>query len=189
MEKKEKIPDAKEKRTYETLEQRKKGVLIRKAQFEDLLDIVSLYKSVVKGMQRAGIIQWDEEYPTREVFSGDIEKQNMYLYILREKLVGAVVLNLEPYSGYSLGDWKYPSDSYYVLHRLCVDPSVQGQGVATELMYFCEDILREKGISCVRLDTFSGNHPALLLYKKVGYEGVGVMAMRKGLYFLYEKKI
>lgn len=52
-----------------------------------------------------------------------------------------------------------------------------------------EEYLRNKGIECVRLDAFSKNPSALRMYEKIGYRRSGEIYWRKGLFYLYEKKL
>ena len=56
-------------------------------------------------------------------------------------------------------------------------------------MQLIEDILRTRGIETIRLDAFSLNPIALKMYEKLGYQRVGEVTWRKGLFYLFEKKI
>jgi hypothetical protein len=49
---------------------------------------------VVIGMREAGIEQWDEVYPTRQVLQSDVREGSLYAGLLDAGyLVGVVVLN------------------------------------------------------------------------------------------------
>ena len=76
-----------------------------------------------------------------------------------------------------------------VLHRLCVHPDFQGQGVARQAMDYLENEVRARGIQTIRLDAFSQNPTALHLYESRGYQKAGEISYRKGLFYLYEKKL
>lgn len=54
-------------------------------------------------------------------------------------------------------------------------------------MHFIETSVKEKGIEAVRLDVFSQNPYALRLYQKCGYQEVGTVQWRKGIFYLMEK--
>jgi ribosomal protein S18 acetylase RimI-like enzyme len=76
-----------------------------------------------------------------------------------------------------------------VLHRLCVNPKVQRQGIGARILSLAENAARESGYGAVRLDAFSQNPAALKLYAKSGYRYVGNVFFRKGKFFCYEKKL
>ena len=103
----------------------------------------------------------------------------------------AVAFSLE-YGGegdYEPAEWRYPADRFAVLHRLCVHPDFQGRGVAREAMDHIEKRARGQGAQALRLDAFSQNPSALRLYERRGYEKAGEIRYRKGLFYLYEKRL
>lgn len=52
-----------------------------------------------------------------------------------------------------------------------------------------EEILKTEGIQSIRLDTFSLNPYALKMYQTLGYQKVGEVKWRKGLFYLFEKQL
>jgi ribosomal protein S18 acetylase RimI-like enzyme len=56
-------------------------------------------------------------------------------------------------------------------------------------MLMIEELLREKGVESIRLDAFSLNPVALGMYNRLGYKKVGEVIWRKGLFYLFEKKL
>jgi len=54
-------------------------------------------------------------------------------------------------------------------------------------MNFAEEYARSSGYSSIRLDAFLQNKAALKLYEKRGYENVGTVVFRKGVFNCYEK--
>lgn len=87
------------------------------------------------------------------------------------------------------GNWQYEHLCYSVIHRLCVNPLYQNKGVGAKTMQYIKDILRSESFEAVRLDAFSQNPAALNLYRKLGYNKVGEILFRKGLFYLFEKKL
>lgn len=73
------------------------------------------------------------------------------------------------------------------MHRLCVNPVFQNQGIARRTMEHIEQEAAAKGIQAIRLDVFSQNPHALKLYRNRGFEEVGTTQWRKGLFYLMEK--
>ncbi len=166
-----------------------KEMEFRLGKLTDLDEICELVKLAIKNMDGQGILQWDELYPMREDFEEDVKKQELYICILDKKIVAIYVLNQECDEDYASGRWKYPDASYIVLHRLCVNPSVQNQGIATKVIRHIFAQVNEMKIESIRLDAFSSNPYALRMYDKLGFEIVGEVEFRKGRFYLMEKKI
>jgi ribosomal protein S18 acetylase RimI-like enzyme len=164
-------------------------LLLRKANLEDLNDIIDIFKNAIKVMDNNGIHQWDNVYPNEEILNEDILSNDMFLCELENQIASVFVLNQDCDEEYSNGSWQYKEASYFVIHRLCVNPVFQGKGIGTRTMLLIEEFLRNKSIETIRLDAYSLNPIALKMYEKLGYKKVGRVNWRKGLFYLYEKKI
>lgn len=164
-------------------------MIIRKADLEDLNIIISIFESGIKTMCNSGIYQWDDIYPTSDVIKEDILKNEMYVGTKDNIIVSAFAVNNECDEQYKNGMWKYSSENYAVIHRLCVNPDYQNQKIARNTMIEIEEILTKQGVESIRLDAFSLNPYALKLYENLGYEKVGEASWRKGLFYLLEKKL
>ncbi|MGN1148304.1 MAG: GNAT family N-acetyltransferase [Lachnospiraceae bacterium] len=159
----------------------------RPGQPADIAEIVSLVQAAIENMNRQNINQWDALYPTEADFRDDIEKGQLYVGIMDEKIAVIYVLNRECDEAYQNGAWQYPSASFCVIHRLCVNPDFQNRGVGALTMEHIEKELATRGIQAIRLDAFSQNPYAIKLYKGLGYQVVGHADWRKGRFFLMEK--
>jgi ribosomal protein S18 acetylase RimI-like enzyme len=58
------------------------------------------------------------------------------------------------------------------LHRLYLDPSVHGKGVAKDLMLLVEKIAKENKLDFIWLEAMSEKPQAKLFYEKMGFEWV-----------------
>jgi ribosomal protein S18 acetylase RimI-like enzyme len=161
--------------------------IFRRASETDADEVAALFQAALRHLRAEGIDQWDELYPDRAILEEDIAKGEMYLLIDEGKLASAVVLNEEQYEEYSTAGWIDRDGRTAVVHRLCVHPDLQGQGVGRETMRRCEELLAEAGYSSARLDAFSENRAALRLYEGLGYCRRGTAVFRKGAFGLYEK--
>ncbi len=161
----------------------------RKAVPEEAVKVFSIYRAAVRRMQAAGIDQWDDVYPTLSVIEQDIANGEMSIGLTGDDIACAFVLNSEQWQGYENGDWHYPNLPFLVLHRLCVNPACQGQGVGKQAMKYIEALLKEEGIEVVRLDSFPQNTNAIRLYEKLNYIKIGEAIFRKGTFYLFEKKL
>jgi len=164
-------------------------ITIRKASISDLKTICDLYNTAIQVMDDNNIHQWDTLYPNEDLLKDDILKNQMYIADIENQIASVFVLNQEYDTEYANGNWKYKDSAFTVVHRLCVNPRFQNQGVGTKTMQTLEKILQREGAESIRLDTFSQNPFALRMYEKLGYRRVGEANWRKGLFYLYEKKI
>lgn len=155
----------------------------------DFSELMALYRAGTRRMDEQGIFQWDDIYPDRRVISEDISRGMMEVGRIGERIAVAYSIELCKRGGYESAAWRYDEPVFAVLHRLCVHPFDQGKGVARETMAHMEESVRSVGIYAVRLDAFSQNPAALRLYESNGYRKAGEIAYRKGLFYLYEKKL
>jgi ribosomal protein S18 acetylase RimI-like enzyme len=160
---------------------------IRKVGSGELKNASNLFSRAVANMIACGIYQWDEIYPDESTLSEDIAKGEMYGFYQDETLCGVIVLNevqLEPYVEVN---WSFEDTKPLVVHRLCIHPDFQSRGTAYTLMKFAEDFAARNGYRSIRLDAFKNNPAALRLYQRLGYQMRGVIELRKGTFFCYEK--
>ena len=161
----------------------------RRAGTDDLDELVALYGAAAQDMREKGIDQWDEYYPDREILAEDVESGDMTLGLLDGRLACAWVVNREYEPEYELGAWEHTEGDFCVLHRLCVNPEMQGRGLARQAMARMEKNARDQGFDSVRLDVFSQNLHAQRLYERLGYRRTGEVRFRKGIFYLMEKKL
>ena len=160
---------------------------IRAAEPNDLEEIMRLIGGAVEEMERTDIHQWDEVYPTKEDMRVDITRGCSYVGIIDGSIAVVYAVNKDCDEQYKNGAWDYDGDGYIVIHRLCVSPEHQHQGIAKETLKHIEDETRRRGTKAVRLDVFCENPYALRLYSGNGYREVGRAHWRKGEFLLMEK--
>ena len=159
------------------------------AQAEELAEILLLFRAATTRMDAHGVYQWDEIYPDEGILSEDIARGNMTIGKIDGRIAVAFMLDFCEDSDYETAAWRYCAQDIVVLHRLCVHPDFQGQGVARQAMDYLENEVRARGVQTIRLDAFSQNPAALHLYESRGYQKAGEISYRKGLFYLYEKKL
>lgn len=161
----------------------------RTADGKDLEEIVLLVQNAIRRMEDNNIHQWDELYPAAEDFENDIKNGDLYVGTIDEEIAVVFALNRECDEDYKNGEWVHPEKSYYVIHRLCVNPAFQNRGVAARTMHYIEDMLKDRGIQAIRLDVFCNNPYSQKLYAGAGYAKTGTVEWRKGKFYLMEKYI
>jgi ribosomal protein S18 acetylase RimI-like enzyme len=161
----------------------------RTGKLEDLDEICHLVLAAIAQMDVLGIHQWDELYPAREDFADDIRKEQLQIGIVNDVIAVIFVVNQECDGEYENGFWEYPNDRHCIIHRLCVNPAFQHQGIAKRTIEYAENQIMDNGFQAVRLDVFAENPWAMKLYEGLGYRKVGFADWRKGRFYLMEKHL
>lgn len=164
-------------------------MLYRQAREQEIESICILVKDAITNMEKHNIFQWDNRYPIKEDFMEDIRKGQLYVGLLDDDIAVIYTINTECDVEYQNGDWKYWDCEYCVLHRLCVNPKYQNQGIAKSTLMYIEEKLQKMNISAIRLDVYSNNPFALALYFNSRYEKVGFIDRSKGRFYLMEKYV
>ncbi len=159
----------------------------RLAIIDDMEDICRMIDAAKELMATQGINQWDEVYPACEDFEEDIKKKTLYLAIKDNQLAAIYVISEECDDEYLKCEWENKKPC--IIHRFCVSPSFQHNGIGNVVLRHIEKQLIEAGYDSVRLDVFTQNPYALRLYEKNGYVKRGFADWRKGRFLLMEKKL
>jgi len=166
-------------------------MIIRKAIKSDLDNIMLMYKSCVKGMLANDIDQWDETYPNAGVIIEDLIAQTYFAAIENNIIIGGINIDQNQDKTYLDIDWEDKSNSFLVVHRLGVKEEFWEKKIGKELMVFAENLVIEKGLRSIRLDTYSGNPKAMEFYRRLGYRELGSINLKpnKNEYYCFEKII
>lgn len=147
--------------------------MIRKATSSDIESILLITKACARHMISNGIYQWNEHYPNAEAFQNDIKRDELYVLINENDILGSVVISTLMDDEYNNIQWLTPNDKNIYIHRLAVHPDYQGRGFAQKLMDFAEKFALEHGYRSIRLDTFSQNNRNQKFYELRGYKRLG----------------
>lgn len=160
-----------------------------KADKSQLDKIFSVYQNAIITMEKKNIHQWDDIYPDKTVLAEDIEKEQFYVGFEGSDIAVCFALSEECDEEYKNGEWKYPDARFCVIHRLCVNPDFQNQGIAARTLEYIEKLCKSQGYESIRLDCFTQNPYSQRLYEKAGYSVTGYADWRKGRFELREKKL
>lgn len=162
--------------------------MIRKAEKRDLDEIMEIVKETVKVMNESGNFQWDENYPLRENFESDIDKEDLYVYCSSEGILGFVCINESEADEYSKLNWTL-STKAVVVHRIAISIKGRRKGIAGKFIDFAEKIALDNNIKIIKTDTNVVNSVAISLFKKHGFSEIGIVALksRPGSFVCLEK--
>lgn len=160
---------------------------IRKVSVAGVHAIFTFVQAAISKMISQGIFQWDEIYPTLDDFLTDAQNNQLYIVEIEEKAAACFVLNKDCDEEYKNGAWHYTGKDYIVIHRLCVNPEFQNQGVGRKTCLMIEEMVKAQGVKSIKLDCFTQNPYSQKMYGKLGYKIVGYADWRKGRFALMEK--
>ena len=144
-------------------------IKIELAEINDINDIMKMIHDCANDLISKNIFQWNEKYPSRDIFLSDIEKKNLFILKNNSGIIGCIALSHEKDIEYNDVKWITKDDKNLYLHRLAVDPKFQKKGIGKLLMDFAEDYARNNKFISVRLDTFSKNERNNRFYKSRKY--------------------
>lgn len=147
--------------------------MIRKAKQTDIEAILTMTKACAKAMIAKGIYQWNEHYPSEAAFTNDLKRNELYVLLDRDKIIGSIVVSTLMDEEYIPIKWLTKNDNNIYIHRLAIHPEYQGKGFAKKLMSFAETFAIENNYSSIRLDTFSKNERNQKFYELRGYKRLG----------------
>ena len=164
-------------------------MIIKRAEISHLEKIMDMYDSCVAGMIKKNIDQWDETYPNKEVIKEDVKRKTYFIAIIDQEIIGGINIDQEQDPTYLTINWEDKTASFLVVHRLGVKEEFWNKKIGKKLMRFAEDLVVEKNLKSIRLDTYSNNPQAINFYKKLGYKQLGSINLKpnKKHYYCFEK--
>jgi len=149
------------------------------AKISEIPEILSLTKACAQFMISKGIYQWNEHYPSQEAFERDIDRNELSLLKINNRIIGIIVISTYMDEEYIPVPWLSPNNNNLYIHRLAVHPDFQKQGYAIQLMAYAEAFAKAIKATSIRLDTFSQNLRNQKFYTTRGYQKVGDIAYPK----------
>lgn len=149
----------------------------RRASESDLNGIMNIIKQAQEYFKEQGINQWQNNYPNTETIRNDISKGYGYVLADNGKIVGTVAVSFDGEKTYeSIYDGKWISNlEYAVIHRMAIDSSLKGLGLASIIMKYIEDMCLNRGIHSIRIDTHEDNKSMQRLIEKNGFKYCGII--------------
>lgn len=147
--------------------------MIRRAKLSEIEEIVSITVACGAKMTSEGIHQWYDFYPNKEVFMKDLKREELFVLIVNDSIVGCMVISSEKDPVYNEIEWLAQDGRNFYIHRLAVHPDFQKKGYAKKLMDFAEAFAVQKNMASIRLDTFSQNLRNQKFYEGRGYIRLG----------------
>ncbi len=111
-------------------------------------------------------------YPTEDFLRESIEKKELFVGVIDEKYVGAMVINHEYAEEYENVQWGINANQgeVSVVHILGISYEYQSQGLAKKMVAEVINIAKENNQKAIRLDVLKENIPAQKLYSSIGFK-------------------
>ncbi|EOL43803.1 hypothetical protein RV11_GL002248 [Enterococcus phoeniculicola] len=135
-------------------------ISLRKAKKADCEKIMQLIEQAKEFLKQQGSPQWQKGHgPKKETILRDIEKEESYLLIADNQIVGtaALVSGIDPVYTAITGTWKKTDTAYVSIHRVAIDGTIRGNRLAKQLLNGLVSIAKKEGIKDVRIDTYPAN--------------------------------
>lgn len=137
-----------------------------------------------------GVDQWQKEYPNRDSVEQDVNAGNGYVITHEGRIVCYACISFDGEVCYESlrGTWK-SIQPYAVIHRLAIDNTYKGKGIASLMFRHAERLCASRGIHSIKIDTDQDNAIMRHLLEKNGYEYCGVVTFDNSDKIAFEKLI
>ncbi|MDO4510696.1 MAG: GNAT family N-acetyltransferase [Bacteroidales bacterium] len=163
------------------------ALAIRLATEADAPAIWEILRGEIEVMRLAGRDQWQRGYPNPETIAADIAKRQGWVLLREGAVVGYCALITTGDAQYDHiwnGAWLTRSTSrdcrYAVVHRIGVDASLTGQGLATAFLRLLLGEAKRMGCESMRIDTNHDNAQMLHILPKIGFTRCGMVMVKDG---------
>ena len=118
--------------------------------------------------------------------------QESYVVTENEIIIGTVMFTTKPESSYNKinGSWITNNKPYGVIHRMAIKSEYRNKGIAKFIFSEFENILKNKNIQSMKIDTHNDNLGMKNLLLKMGYSYCGKILLGNGdKRIAFEKKL
>ena len=158
-----------------------------------ILDIIADAKTYLK---KQGLSQWnlDDGYPRKDDMLKDINNYSCYLYIENDLVIGCMSIIFTPDENYFEIDGKWlTNEAYASIHRIAINNNHHQKGVGIKMLLEAEEIVINKNVYSIKIDTHKDNIPMSKTIEKAGYTCCGIIKLKRSnidnLRNAYEKRL
>lgn len=152
-----------------------------------IMELIDQAKGFLKSR---GVDQWQKGYPDASAIEGDIRDGNGYVLTDGDRVVGYACISFdgeECYDGLK-GEW-LSIQPYAVVHRMAIDDTHKGRGLAKAMLHYAEELCVGKGVHSIKIDTDADNAIMKHILAKNGFTYCGVIRFDNSDKVAYEKLI
>ncbi len=167
---------------------------LRPTTSDDLPAVMRIIADAQGDFRARGIDQWQNGYPNEQVIRRDIARGESYVVCNEAvEIVATAMITFAPDPNYEViydGEWLAPdAQCYATIHRIAVDLSARGQGIAEWIVRQTERMCRKRGADSLRIDTHRDNRSMQRVAEKNGMTLCGTIYLADGAERLAYEKI
>ena len=159
--------------------------MIRLVKNSDIEQLLNLYNKCTLFLNENDMNHWDD-YWNKENISKTIALNNLYIFLVEDKIVAAISTSLTKPKQYNLKD--YESKSMY-LSGLAVLPKDHKRGYALKLIRFVEEEATKQGFKALCFDARSDYVDLINFYRKLDCVDLGKIKGKRFNYTIMSKKL
>ena len=151
------------------------GLMIRRANKNDLISIMPIYKAAKMKMRADGNMhQWSDKYPDEETLLADIVRGELYVAHDGNEIYGVFMLSFSGEETYQeiQGAW-LNDEPYAVIHRIA--SLGKGRNLLKDAIDFAFASTEN-----IRIDTHEDNNIMRSLLNKLGFIYTGIIHLKSG---------
>lgn len=148
----------------------------------DINNVMKIITQAQAYFKEKEIDQWQNGYPNVQSIQNDILNQYSYVLLKYNDIVGTAAISFDGDSNYEQihnGEW-ITNEKYAVIHRIAVDSTHKGIGLASIIIDNVEDLCISRGIYSIKIDTHKDNISMQKLVGKNGFKYCGVIYLEDG---------
>lgn len=138
--------------------------------------------------QEQGFVQWTNAYPGEALIRQDLAEGSGYLFKLDGQPAGYMYISFDGDPSYDEleGAWR-SNGEYAVVHRIALSRRFAGKGLSSAVFEAVAQMCREKGVSCIRIDTDAKNGRMQHVLEKNGFVRCGYVLFEGDRKLAYDK--
>ncbi|MBS5582849.1 MAG: GNAT family N-acetyltransferase [Megasphaera sp.] len=150
--------------------------------------IMELIDEAKAFLQASGVDQWQDGYPDDKDIDKDIARSIGYVLEEEGHIIGYSAIDMagEPAYATLKGQW-LNDDPYIVVHRMAVDNTQKGKGLAQAMFREVENLAKEQDIHTIRIDTDEDNTIMRHILEKQGYTYCGTIWFANSIKIAFQK--
>jgi GNAT superfamily N-acetyltransferase len=145
----------------------------------------SIMLEVAEWLKEQGQTLWFPDELTPEKLMGTINAGELYLVMMRNRLVGTVIFQL-----YDKTYWPdMPEGDAAYIHKIILRRSAAGQGLGDQIIAWAKEKARREGMAYLRLDTEAAREKLCALYESAGFTRHSFRQVGRHYVIRYEMRV
>ncbi len=155
--------------------------MLQKAKISDIKTVMEIIENGKKYLNEQHSLQWNlaDGYPNESDLMKDIENESCYLYVIDNEIIGTMSIVFTPDENYEEINGKWlTTASYASIHRIAIKNTHHNKKIGVKMLLEAEEIVKEKNIYSIKIDTHKINIPMTNTIKNAGYSYCGVITLK-----------